>query len=169
MVTAIKEIDSIYRFVDAQTITVIWNSEKEKENIYVKITKLLKNVTEAHGTMIYETNVTDILDIHTNLFSLKSSNIDLMQCIFRKYGKEPLLLVCRVLVSSGDRTLGEIDKMYTLKYINVNYNFHILPVNNSEKFHIMIREGGFPYFSNPKVFDYTLESSILLLLAGENE
>ena len=162
--TVKKGIDFPYFFNGVEEITV--NTNVEPKNIYVQITKLLKKVTEPSGTVVYETNVTNILDLTSYPFELISSNLN-TDCMLKKSEKEPLLLICNIGKDIGEKSLGSIDKMIVLEDLFMYYNFFIIPVTNSEVFKVIEGNGGLPIFSSPKTFDYTKESSVHLFLAGE--
>jgi hypothetical protein len=87
--------------------------------------------------------------------------------MLKKSEKDPLLLICNIGKDIGEKSLGSIDKMIVLGNLNINYNFFIIPVTNSEVFKVIEGNGGLPIFSSPKTFDYTKESSVHLFLAGE--
>ena len=163
--TLINELYFPYVFDGVERIIV--NSNIEKKNIYVQITKLLKKVIENSGTLVYEKNVTNIFDLTTNSFRLASSNLD-MFCLLKKTEKDPLLLICQIFkFKTGEKSLGNIDEMKALETVNINYNFHIIPVNNSEVFNVLEDYGGFALYSHPQTFDYTKESSVVLYIGGD--
>ena len=73
LITVLKELDFPYMFEGVDEIE-IKNDKVEKKDIYVQITKLVKKVTESNGIIVYETNVTDILDLTLRGFDIHSSN-----------------------------------------------------------------------------------------------
>ena len=167
LITVIKELDYPYMFEGVGEIE-IKNNKVEKKDIYVKITKLVKKVTESNGIIVYETNVTDILDLTLLGFDIQSSNLYL-HCNLRKVKNDPLFLICSLgKETPGKKTLGTIDKIIEIRNRNINYDFFILPASNSEEFTVVEGSGGFPFYSNPQTFNYTKESSVLLLLAGDS-
>ena len=165
LITVIKGLVFPYMFEGVDEIKV--NNNIEKKDIYVQITKLLQKVTENYGTIVYETNVTDILDLTFYEFKVTTSNLDLY-CTLKKVKKDPLFFICSIgRLSPGDKTLGDIKQTIVIEDDNINYKFFILPVNNSEVFKVLEGKGGFPFYSHPQTFDYTKESSVLLFSVGD--
>ena len=143
-----------------------------KKDIYVGITKLLENVGE-HDTLIaYETNITDISTVRTDLegFELKfesSYGEESNSCSFRKYENNPLFLVC--WVNDGVFWLKEIEQEIILNDINIKYNFRIQPVKNIKKIIGDSREkGSFIFFLYPEVLDFTKEDNLYIDYHIEN-
>ena len=143
-----------------------------KKDIYVGITKLLENVGE-HDTLIaYETNVTDISKVRTDLesFDLKFESREGEEdysCSFRNYENTPLLLVCWVI--DGVFWLKEIEEEIILNDINIKYNFRIQPVKNKKKIIGDIREkGSFVFFLYPEILDFTNEDILTVDYHIEN-
>ena len=143
-----------------------------KKDIYVGITKLLENVGE-HDTLIaYETNVTDISKVRTDLesFELMFESRDGEEdssCSFRKYENSPLLLVC--WVRDGVFWLKEIEEEIILNDINIKYNFRIQPVKNIKKIIGDRREkGSFVFFLYPEILDFTKEDILTVDYHIEN-
>ena len=167
LITVLKELDFPYMFEGVDEIE-IKNDKVEKKDIYVQITKLVKKVTESSGIIVYETNVTDILDLTLRGFDIHSSNLYL-NCNLRKVKKDPLFLICSLGKETlGKKSLGTIDKTIEIRNRNINYDFFIIPGSNTEEFTVIQGSGGFPFYSHPPTFDYTKESSVLLFLAGDS-
>ena len=117
-------------------IDVIYETIK-KTDIYVGITKLIEGVSESDTMIAYETNVTTIDSVYTDIedsFDLDfSDNTGTTQqsCVFRKYDDNPLLIVCS-FSNEGENWLKEITEEKTYNDSNVKYNFRIQPVKNLE-------------------------------------
>ena len=71
------------------------NNYNNKIDIYIKITKLLENVADSGTYIAYETNITDISNIETNIEAIKlyfeneRSSIK-SECSLKKYDIYPL-------------------------------------------------------------------------------
>ena len=69
-------------------------NNKNKIDIFIKITKLLVSNVESNSFITYETNVTNISQIlYTNGFILPFSNNNENICFIRKYEDYPLLMI----------------------------------------------------------------------------
>ena len=132
-----------------------------KQNIYVKITKLLDNISTESNNIAYETNVTNISNIKSTDFYLfddiKSNDV---RCYFKKYSQTPLLLLCDYY-RWGNFSLGEIEREIILDKISAKYNFIILPVINYEQFEIENR-GTNIFFATIDIFNFTTNDEINL-------
>ena len=111
----------------------------KKEDIYVKITKLLSKCAQSGATIAYETNITNISKITSSLISLRLPFNELGDhyCSFRKTDGSPLLIVCQMDFGNNkfNNSLSEIKEEIILDNINIKYNFRIQPVKNAEKFY----------------------------------
>ena len=147
-------------------IDVIYN-DIEKINVYVGITKLIENVAE-HDTLIaYETNITNINNVLTDLeafelyFMNNNGEGEDCPCSFRKYDAKPLLLVCFVN-KEGTNWLKEITEEKIYDNLNIKYNFTIQPVNNEEKIYFQRGSGTFIYWVHPELLDFTKSDSLII-------
>ena len=70
----------------------------KKEDIYVKITKLLSKCAQEETTIAYATNITNISKITPSLRSFRLSFNELGEkfCSFRKVDGTPLLIICQM-------------------------------------------------------------------------
>ena len=140
----------------------------QKKVIYLEIKKLLSNIAEKDTVIAYETNVTDISRVmmSPNTFNLNFNN-NKISCSLRKFEENPLLLIC--IMNKKINNLGEIKEEIKLDYINIKYNFSILPVNNNEP--IIFNEnalGSFFISVYPDVLDFTSKDSISIEYIAEN-
>ena len=83
-----NEIIGYYTFSSIFDIKLVYNKTIIKEDIYVKITKLISNVAEYPGSAVYETNVSSIPEIRTDSFSelkfMSDSYEYRWDCFFKK-------------------------------------------------------------------------------------
>ena len=147
-------------------VTVIFKNVKQ-ENIYVNITNLIEN--KAYP-IAYETNITEISDVFTRnefrlVFINEEGNDFNAKCYFRKYEKNPLLLVCNVL-EEGKNCLKEITEEIRLEDINAKYIFRIQPVNNKEIIYYKEQDGSgsFVNWVYPEVLDFRKNDNLILEL-----
>ena len=108
-----------------------------KEDIYVGITKLIEKNVYKTTFAVYETNVTDMINIRPQIqsFSLDFETEDGKtkygnMCTLRKYDNNPLYLLCKI--NEGTYRLSEIKETTKLDVRNLRYNFLITPTNNKE-------------------------------------
>ena len=139
---------------------IILNYSIQKEDIYIKITKLLDNTIDTYNFIAYETNVTSIPNIVSLpfLFIFKSEYD--RNCIFKKNKEGPLLILC-IISGLGTFSLGEIMKPMIYDDIHVEYNFVILPVINKEEFYVD-GIGSFVGIARPKVLDFKSADTITI-------
>ena len=138
----------------------------KKEDIYVKITKLLSKCAQSETSIAYATNITNISKITSSFISFKLyfDNLGKNWCSFRKNDGAPLLIVC--LMDFGNKkynnSLSEIKEEIILDNINIKYNFRIQPVKNTEKFYVCTSSGSLILWSYPEVLDFTKQDSITI-------
>ena len=132
----------------------------KKEDIYVKITKLLSKCSQGETTIAYATNITNISKITPSLLSFRLSFNELGShwCSFRKSDGTPLLLVCWMNFGNNkfNNSLSEIKEEIILDNINIKYNFRIQPVKNTEKFYVGTSTGSVTLWSYPEVLVFTI-------------
>ena len=141
------------------------NYNLPKTDIYLGITKLIENVAECYTLIAYETNVTDITNVLTDLnaFQLEFINSKYgklsSKCSFRKYNGFPLLILCNAEYE-GTNVLNEITEEKIYNNINIKYNFRIQPVKNEEK--IEGKQVGSSYirYNYPYTLDFTKSDSL---------
>ena len=137
-----KEYQTEFQFVDYIIFKYI--SNKRKENIKVKIKKLLTNCTENYKYIAYETDIINLPIISTDIYSgfyldfENSSGCEYFKskCRFVKYNIGPLLILCKIEGNKGEYRLKIIEKEIDVEFLNINYNFVIQPINNTEIFYL---------------------------------
>ena len=148
------KIDLVYNIT-------IYDEIKQKQEIYVQITKLLNEVIDRKNYVAYETNITNISSVLSNKFTLKRENGN-ADCFLKKAGESPLLLICYWSYDvNGENILGEIKDEIILNDINIKYNFRIQPCNNIEIFFIY-GFGSIPIFVYPKVLNFSLSEKFTI-------
>ena len=98
----------------------------EKEDIYVELTKLITSDTEVGVPFGFETNVTDIPNIISDIFDI---------FYFKKTTGNPLMLLS-ISTKEGDFHFEKINKEIILDNIHYKYNFIIQPYENNTKISI---------------------------------
>ena len=138
----------------------------KKEDIYVKITKLLDNCVQEEATIAYLTNITNISKITPTYisFSLSFNERERQSCSFRKTDGTPLLIVCWIDFGNNqfNNSLSEIKEEIILDNINIKYNFRIQPVKNTENFYADRSHGSVIFWSYPEVLDFTIQDNITI-------
>ena len=136
-----------------------------KERIYVGITQLIENVTDIKSFVAYETNVTNISRINSDLekFKLSFNDNQEFECGFKKYDNYPLLLLCFV-EETGTFRLSEIKNEINLTNININYEFLIQPVYNKETFVCKNRDFRYGYvrYVFSEILDFSSTDSLTI-------
>ena len=116
----------------------------KKEDIYVKITKLLSKCAQRETTIAYATNITNISKITPSLESFKLSFNELGKryCSFRKTDGTPLLIICQMDFGNNkfNNSLSEIKEEIILDNINIKYNFRIQPVKIQKNFMLALHQ-----------------------------
>ena len=154
-------------------IKVTYNN-LEKIDVYVGITKLLVNAVE-HDTLIaYETNVTQISNVYTeleneNILAIQdeAGGIENLNCGFRKYDGNPLLIVCWGS-SKSEYWLKEITEEKRIENLNIKYNFRIQPTTNTQKIFYKSSSGSFITWIYPQKLDFINSDSQTFELGAEN-
>ena len=155
-------IDSIgiYEFDNIMDIYIMKN-EIIKENIYIKITKLLEYNYRGYEFIAYETNVTTIDNIISKDFRFSFKGMDTGAiCVFKKAEEKPLLFLC-LAMEEGNFSLGEIETEIIYDDIHTKYNFIISPVNNDDIFHIK-GNGYYIALNYPEILDFTLNDTLIV-------
>ena len=131
---------------------------KEKEDIYIKITKLLNNVSESGNIVAYNTNISNINNTQSSEFTLPFNRGWFnFNCYFKKNNITNLLLLCQI-TEKLDISLDEIRNEIVLNNLNYKYNFRIQPVSNDEKIKVN-NEGTLIELLYPEELDFTLKNS----------
>ena len=126
-VSAINDAISIINFDFILDITIKYEIE-DKEDIYVGITNLLSNYSQEDTPIAFETNVTNIPNINSDIFNL---------CYFKKYKNTNLLYLCNFNIS----TLSyKINDELIINNSDYKYNFRIQTSNNT--FHFIVNDYG---------------------------
>ena len=129
----------------------------KKKDIFIQVTKLLNKVSESGASVAYETNITSIPNLKTNIFQLEF--FDLLNeeytngsCLFKKNSKDTMILLCNI-IGSGYFYILETENNIILNDINYKYNFVLLPI---EIFDI-IRIAGYGteiYLTYPSILNF---------------
>ena len=153
--------------LDVDIITINYNIT-EKKDIYVDLTKLLKNrILLAEGIAV-ETNVTEISDLYTTKFRLPTNEFS-FDCRFKKYEEAPLFLTCESSYKIGKYPFGVIKEKIFLKDINPRFNFIILPKIISEKIETINKKGVDLRYFYPHTLDFVSQNSIQIYFVGGYE
>ena len=148
-----------------------------KENIKVKITKLLNGIANNGVMASYETNITKISPCATKPFDLSftldgGSNSYKAQCFLKKYKDDkPLILLCPLEFSqSGKFTLSPTKSETKLEDINQKYLFILSPIENAEKINYSTNSniGGIISLIHPNILDFTKKDSYMVVFGGDN-
>ena len=130
---------------------------KEKEDIFVKITNLLNNISESGNAVPYNTNISYIDNLHSSQFLLGFYSIEAdYNCYFKKNNFNNLLLMC-IITDRGDLFLGDIKEEIILNNIHYKYNFRIQPVKNYDIIHID-NYGTLVEFLYPDILDFSYKN-----------
>ena len=140
-------------------------SQEGKENIYIEITKLLNEVSELGVEVAYETNITSLPNLLTDIF--KMTFYDLLDdnysdgfCYFKKTSEKAMILLCNIQ-GEGDFYILEKENNTVLNNINYKYNFIINPFEIHDI--IKVAEIGTDILlTYPRVLNFTLEDSLTI-------
>ena len=111
---------------------------KEKQDINVKITRLLQEYINYRSFIAYETNVKIIPNLFSGKFPFQRGK-DSSTCYFKKDKDFPMLLLCNGGFHSEGNILGNITNEIVITNCSIKYNFIIQPVNNNENFYVSDR------------------------------
>ena len=132
-----------------------------KENINFKIEKLINNEVDYSSFFSFETNITDIQQIKTAIFTLRLSNGDQLDCFFIKHDElKPLYLSCYAGFT-GDYKIDEIEG-FIVDNIHWNYNFTFESQIINETIHSYEPISAYIIHSYPEILDFTEEESLVL-------
>lgn len=145
---------------------IILNYRIPKEDIFIGINKLIQKIGDGNSHIVYETNVTNIVNIKPDLsgFTIPFQTEDGVKtvysiCTFRKYDITPLLLLCRI--QEGIYKLSEFKEEKIVDKINTRYNFRIQPPKNNE---LAQNNGGetctFAISVYPEILDFTKNNTL---------
>ena len=117
---------------------IIIKGNPKKNDYFIQINKLLNNVAENNSFIPYETNITSIQYLITEIFTIPF-NDSTIKCLFKKINQiDNLLLLCHA-TSAGNYSLGEI-KYQNISNISIENNFIIEEGYNYET--ILVDENG---------------------------
>ena len=143
--------DGMYKIPSVLDITVKY--ESTKENINLKIEKLLTPNLAKNEFITYKTNIKKNFPfVFTNTFILETNKNEKMNCLFKNSTKDNLLLLCEAK-NEGKSSLGKISQT-TINNVNIFYNFIIEGTENNEEYEIS-GEGAIITSVDPKEMDFT--------------
>ena len=132
--------------------------KKEKQDVYVGVSKLLTPYSGHQGLIVYDTNVTDFPYIYTDTFKQNFSFVTMddafLNCSFIKLKSSPLRIICRKSQSWSLR-LTELKNERILDDLSYKYNFRIQPHNISERIYQLDYDyNSYIYWINQDHFDF---------------
>ena len=139
----------------------------QKQDIYLRIKKILQQFINTNNYITYETNVTSISNLVSSKFQVQRNNKDYITCYFKRSGDDPLLFLCKWKYTDEKNTLGEIKNEIILNNISMKYNFRIQPSNNNENFQTK-NPGINAYFVYPNLLNYTLNDTSTITYVSDN-
>ena len=125
----------------------------QKEDVYISITNLIKNITELNYIYAYDTNITTIDNLHSKDFTITTSQGD-KYCYFKKNNFNNLLVLCYPL-KEGETCLGKIENEIIINDTHYKYNFRIQPVENTEIITTVKDLGTLVKFVYPQILNFT--------------
>ena len=170
-----NEYQTEFKF--ANYINIKYISNTKKKNIKVNIKRLVSNCTENYKYIAYETDITDIPIISTDIYSgfyldfENSSGCEYFRrkCHFVKYVIGPLLILCKMEGGNGEYKLKEIEKEIDIEYLNVNYNFIIQPINNTETFFLSeVKNESYGIINYQNILDFRKNESLEIVYYMKN-
>ena len=166
----LTESEGILKFENVLDIKINYPNVVKKD-IYLNITKLLTQTVEINNYIAFETNITDIQIITTDIFTISQNTItndNNLECLFKKISNQKddkLLLLC-IAHSSGEYQLNINEK--ALDDINILYTFKIPKVNISEKINVMKNEGTKILSVYPDSLDFNTQENLTIKYQSEN-
>ena len=132
--------------------------EIQKEDIYLKLEKLLEHESDMNNYFGYETNVTQLPKLNT--LNFKTQNFE---CKFVKYDEStPLYLICFGR-KSGNYTFG--NEGFNKNNINYKYNFILTSEGlNDEIIHISENNGYSISYQSSLILDYSSKDTFIIPL-----
>ena len=131
----LTESEGILRLLSVSDIIINYESV-EKKIINLNITKLLTPTVVRYDFIVFETNITDIPIIITDIFIFYKNTIKELKCQFKKSSNQKddkLLLLCQA-DSEGEHQLDI--KETNLDNIHILYSFKIPATNFTEKINV---------------------------------
>ena len=146
-------------------IILLYNETIIKEDIYVKITKLILNTGEYPDTFIYETNISSIPEIKTYTFwqlkYIKDSSGSVRyfaNCFFKKNKLNSFLLLYCSLNDDAKYHLDPITNEIRLNDIHERFNFIIEPIKNDDIIYTY-SSGSRLLMAYPEIIDLSLSDT----------
>ena len=146
-------------------IQINYNDIK-KEDVYIKINKLLESNIYINNYIAYETNITSLNNVVSNQFLNIFDKNKEIPCLMKKSTEKPLLMICKIN-NEEQLSLGEIKQEIKLDNINIKYNFLIQPVINNEEF-ISKGNGNSLLFAYPMVLNYYFGDTLNINFYSKN-
>ena len=117
------------------------NKIEQKEDVYIELTAIKQNYINWMNLIIYETNVSSISNVFSDIFYLDfywkpNTRLDKQRCFLKKIPEQPLLLFC--LISFEQKInifLNETEQYFN--NISIKYNFILLPMQNILYFNVL--------------------------------
>lgn len=156
-----------YYHLDVDMITINYNIA-EKKDIYVDLTKLLRNrilLGEGIAVGTNVTNISGITDLSSAKFKLRTNQFE-FYCRFKKYEEVPLFLTCESSYKIGEYPFGVIREKIIVKDANPRYNFIIMPKNISEIIETLNESGADLRYFYPHTFDFVSQNPIVVFFNG---
>ena len=136
------------------------NSLIDREEINVKVGKLLTPIISKNEYIAYETNMEKVSTLITDPFELESENNEKIKCIFKKnINRNNLLLLCEA-TKDGKYKMGKI-KTLVLDNISIKYKITLEEFENNEEFEVS-NEGTKIFELSPLELDFTKNDSYII-------
>jgi hypothetical protein len=150
--------NGIYKFNSVLDITI--KSQIAKQDIKLKIGKLLTDVVLKNEFIAYETNIDNTKAITSNYFYIDSGfSNEKKHCLFKKStNQNKLLLLCDA------KNSGNLGKINYIEYDNVNalYNFIIEESENYDSYRVLSTEGTKVYSVYPLVLNFNNKDEYII-------
>ena len=134
-----------------------------KKDIYVSLTKLRNKISESGVAVAYETNITSIPNLKTNMFKMQFFDLLYSEyangsCFLKKSDGDSLLFLCYIK-GNGYLYILETEEEIVLNDINHKYNFIISPI---ELFDVtsLSDTGTEVLLTYPPVLNYTFDETV---------
>ena len=150
---------------------IINYKDAQKQEINLEITNLLTPIVDNNSFIVYETNITDIIPITTDYFSIITNRNNMnnkIKCLFKKNSEktnEKLLLLC-FADNPGESYLSNLNREIE-DDINILYNFKI-SFMITERFFITSNTGSIVFSVYPEELDFKKESQYYLRYETDN-
>ena len=130
----------------------------EKQDIYLRITRLLQEYINYNNFIAYETNVKFISNLVSGKFPIQRGS-EVLTCYFKKDKDVPMLFLCNWGFKTNENILGDITNEILISNCSIKYNFIIKPIKNNEKFNVL-QNGYLALYSHTytKVLNFSLDN-----------